>query len=182
MEKLICDCESISSGLPLLYPEVLLTSPCCPAEPVSFCTHFVSKDIDGAVALTTLNANSTEIERFINQFFIKSYLNLRELRSVKINSGTIGKFWFLRVLFAWLERGQQTRHTGIPKGQNKVTFKSDKMNRMKPNTDIILSLYRKYKVDTIHSNLIKCYTFICGQNKTHINCMKTKCFNLTKGF
>lgn len=70
----------------------MLTSPYSPAESVSFCNHFVSKDIDGGVVLATLYANPTEIKRIVNQFFMKSNLSIRELRSVKINSGTIRKF------------------------------------------------------------------------------------------
>lgn len=46
----------------------------------------------GGVALATLNASPTEVKRNINQVFINSNLIIRELRSVKINSGTIRKF------------------------------------------------------------------------------------------
>lgn len=106
-------------------PWRVFTPPYSPAESVSFHTYFVSKDIDRGVALATLTANPTEIKRIINQFFIKTNLSIREFRSVKINSGTIRKFWFLWVLFAWLEPGQKNRHSGIPTGQNKITFKSD---------------------------------------------------------
>lgn len=90
-----------------LVPEGLLTSPYSSAEPVSFFTHFVSKDIDGRVALATLNASPIEIKRIINQFFIKLNLSVRELGLAKINCGTIRKFWFFQVLFAWLEPGQK---------------------------------------------------------------------------
>lgn len=75
-----------------MVPEGLLISPYSSAEPVSFFTHFVSKDIDGGVALATLNASPTEIKIIINQFFIKLKVSVRELRLVKINSGTIRKF------------------------------------------------------------------------------------------
>lgn len=74
--QFICDSGHISSGLLLLYPEEWLTSIYSPSESVSFCTHFVSKDIDGGAALATLHAKPREMKRNINQVFIKSNHNI----------------------------------------------------------------------------------------------------------
>lgn len=67
--QFICVSGYSSSGLLLLYPEESLTSTYSPSESSSFCTHFVSKDINGGAALATLDANPTEPKRNINQVF-----------------------------------------------------------------------------------------------------------------